>query len=265
MRFQSLVVLPFIFLQASSLQARVSPRRAVGAARLHLTTTKSLQGVLSRGGEQGASSITKRHLSEDASDWTKKRLHNTAAFRSMTLLTAIAWAGFSSHSPLKLLPAQAVGSLHMLSFGTWFGMVAYTTFVAGITMFKNLPRQVFGRLQAKLFPKYFAISSLALVLQLVSLKSLSALRSATAHNSAKSLGIALIMTLINQFYLEPQSTANMLERYDLEEANEAESDRYKELKASFGKFHGMSSLTNLIALFAGVVHAVYLASALVAV
>jgi ABC-type spermidine/putrescine transport system permease subunit II len=55
--------------------------------------------------------------------------------------------------------------LHTLSFATWFGSVAYTTFVLGITMFKNLPRQTFGKLQAKLFPKYFFLGSVCLVLQ----------------------------------------------------------------------------------------------------
>ncbi len=30
---------------------------------------------------------------------------------------------------------------------------------AGITMFKNLPRQTFGKLQSKLFPLYFILST----------------------------------------------------------------------------------------------------------
>jgi len=29
------------------------------------------------------------------------------------------------------------------------------TFVAGLTMFKNMPRQMFGKVLAKIFPKYF--------------------------------------------------------------------------------------------------------------
>jgi hypothetical protein len=37
--------------------------------------------------------------------------------------------------------------------------VVHTTFVAGITMFKNLPRRVFGTLQSKLFPLYFRLCS----------------------------------------------------------------------------------------------------------
>lgn len=197
-------------------------------------------------------------------EWTKPRLHNTATFRTIALLSALLAAGFSSKSPLKLLPSQVLGSVHTISFATWFGTVAYTTFVAGITMFKNLPRQTFGKLQAKLFPKYFALSSFTLTLQLITLKSLKAMSGKAAHSSAKALGVALLMTLINQFYLEPKSTSNMMERYELESKGEQESDRYKTLKARFGKFHGMSSLTNLIGLCAGVAHAVYLSATLVA-
>ncbi len=33
-------------------------------------------------------------------------------------------------------------------------------------MFKNMPRQMFGRVQAKLFPQYFATATAAVVLQL---------------------------------------------------------------------------------------------------
>lgn len=80
-------------------------------------------------------------------------------------MCAIVAAGLSSKSPIALLPKATTASLHVLAFGTWFGTVAYTTFVAGITMFRNLPRRTFGQLQAKLFPKYFALSSIALVLQ----------------------------------------------------------------------------------------------------
>ena len=197
---------------------------------------------------------------EEPTEWTKKRLHNTAAFRSLALLGALALAGFSSPSAL---PAKASASVHLLSFATWFGSVAYTTFVAGITMFKNLPRQTFGKLQAKLFPKYFLLGSITLLLQLITLPSLPA---TIKMASTKALSLALIMTLANQFYLEPLSTNNMMRRYELEgQAGGKDTDEYKTLKSSFGKFHGMSSLTNLIALCGGVAHAVYLAGTLVAV
>lgn len=97
--------------------------------------------------------------------WTKPRVHNTAAFRSLAILGALAAAGYSSHSPLARLSAQATAALHLFSYATWFGTMAYTTFVLGLTMFRNLPRKTFGKLQAKIFPKYFALSSITIVLQ----------------------------------------------------------------------------------------------------
>jgi Domain of unknown function (DUF4149) len=183
----------------------------------------------------------------------------------------------------------------LLSFSTWFGTMVYTTFVLGITMFKNLPRKTFGNLQAKLFPKYFALSSIAIVLQvrqlvdatqarrrrcsllvaaysniallfqLVTLKGLtSASATSTVIKSTKALSIALVMTLLNQFVLEPIATENMKRRYELDDTpNGQDTDEYKKLKANFGKFHGISSLTNLIALCAAAAHGFFLSAAFV--
>lgn len=233
-------------------------------------TTVSLRSVVVQPHKKVIASTTAtRHLpsplfvaasaDESTAGWTKKRLHNTAAFRSLALLSALALAGLTT-AP-RALPAKASASLHLLSFGTWFGSVAYTTFIAGITMFKNLPRQTFGKLQSKLFPKYFALGSTALLLQLITLSSLPA---AIQNSSAKALVVALFMTLANQFYLEPLSSNNMMRRYELEKQDGGtDTDEYKTLKANFGKFHGISSLTNLIALCGGVAHAVYVAGTLV--
>ena len=98
-------------------------------------------------------------------EWTPKRLHNTNWFRSGAILLALGLMGASQSSPIARLPTQAGALLHLLSFATWFGTMVYTTFIFGITAFKNLPRQTFGKLQAKLFPKYFSLGSICLVLQ----------------------------------------------------------------------------------------------------
>jgi Domain of unknown function (DUF4149) len=102
--------------------------------------------------------------SSNTTPWTQPRLHNTAAFRSVAILGALAAAGLASPTQ-AVLSAQARAVLHLFSFSTWFGTMVYTTFVLGITMFKNLPRQTFGKLQAKLFPKYFMLSSIMIVVQ----------------------------------------------------------------------------------------------------
>lgn len=196
--------------------------------------------------------------SKSATEWTKSRLHNSSPFRGLAILAAMVGAGAASKT---FLPKAAAATLHLLSFGTWFGSMSYTTFIAGLTMFQNLPRKTFGKLQSKLFPKYFALCSASLVLQLVTLPVLNI---ASTKRSLQILGVGLAFTLLNQFYLEPKSTSVMFERYRLDDIpGAADSEEYKSLRAQFGKLHGMSSLTNLIALCSGVAHAVFLAAGLV--
>ncbi len=101
----------------------------------------------------------------DPVNWTPKRLHNSRLFRSAAILGALALAGYSTKAPLTKISTRASATINILSFGTWFGTVVYTTFVAGITMYKNLPRQTFGKLQARLFPKYFSLCSITILLQ----------------------------------------------------------------------------------------------------
>ena len=84
-----------------------------------------------------------------------------------------------------------------------------------------------------------------------------------SKTSEISLRIAFFRTLFNLLYLEPGSTANMFDRYKMEDEGNTEGDEYKKLKASFGKFHGMSSLFNLVALIGGIVHGSRLAAGLI--
>lgn len=82
---------------------------------------------------------------------------------------------------------------------------------------------------------------------------------------AYSLGSALLATLYNQFSLEPYTTKIMLERYDLENSDGGtDTDRYKDLRKQFGKMHGLSSLTNLIALCGTIAYGLILSAKLVA-
>ncbi len=109
--------------------------------------------------------------------------HNSPLFRAIAILYALLFAIYQgSNSPSTsanatlqkigkyfILPPNAAATVHLLSFATWFGTVVYTTFVAGITMFKNLPRRVFGTLQSKLFPLYFQLGTIMIGLQVSSI------------------------------------------------------------------------------------------------
>jgi Domain of unknown function (DUF4149) len=65
--------------------------------------------------------------------------------RVLALAAALAVAARGS----GYLPARVAAFAHLLSWAILVGTNLWTTFFAGITMFKNLPRQVFGKLQVR--------------------------------------------------------------------------------------------------------------------
>ncbi|KAL7479755.1 hypothetical protein ACHAW6_005477 [Cyclotella cf. meneghiniana] len=206
--------------------------------------------------------------------WIRPAIHNSPLFRASVILYALLFAIYqTSNSPTAsgatmlqkmgkrfVLAPKAAATLHLLSFGTWFGTVVYTTFIAGITMFKNLPRRTFGTLQSKLFPLYFQLCTGMIGVQILTLIRMPDIIS---KSSELSLGIAFFSTLVNLLFLEPASTENMFGRYALEDDGKKDTEKYKQLAKAFGKFHGMSSLLNLVALCGGIVHGVCLASNLI--
>jgi hypothetical protein len=167
------LLLFFTFLSVSSsfpLSANTgASRRTVGYSNIHSQTKSvNIQGPTKQKVQPQSFTKLKSVTMSDGSPnepWTKARLHNTGTFRSIAILGAIAAAGLSTNSPFRLLSAQSMAAMHLFSFATWFGTMFYTTFILGITMFKNLPRKTFGTLQAKLFPMYFGLSSIAIIVQ----------------------------------------------------------------------------------------------------
>ncbi|KAK9904742.1 hypothetical protein WJX75_001688 [Coccomyxa subellipsoidea] len=161
----------------------------------------------------------------------------------------------------EFLPVNAAAFIHVMAWGLWLGSNIWTTFIAGITMFKNLPRQTFGKLQAKLFPQYFAVAIAAGVLQIGTLTF--GVPGGIARTQSITLGVALVSSLVNWLYIEPMATNLMFERYNLENVpGDKDAAKIKQLYKQFGKFHGISSLLNLVALGAVVSHGWWLASKL---
>jgi len=155
--------------------------------------------------------------------------------------------------------AAGTVAAHTLAWGVQFGTTIYTTFFAGILMFKNLPRQTFGKLQAHLFPAYFCIIAACLLIQAATL-ALSPV--GLAQKQAVTLGVGMLATLANLAWAEPAATASMFKRYALENVSPGagrDEATITSLKKEFGKLHGLSSLFNLAALICCVSHGVWLA------
>jgi len=159
------------------------------------------------------------------------------------------------------LPQHIAACVHLLSYSINLGMIFWVTFIAGLVMFKNMTRQAFGKVQAKLFPKYFLVSVLTLALQIGTLKF--AMPVGLQREQLTSLGIALAASLAN-FVIEPLGTRVLMERYALENASgPKDKEKIKSLKGKFGAFHVFSSLLNLVVLIAIFSHGYWLSSRLV--
>lgn len=181
--------------------------------------------------------------------------------RALAVLAAVAAAAGSS----QYLPSKATSFVHVFASSVFVGANIWNTFFVGLTMFKAMPRQMFGRVQSKLFPLYFALTTGANILMLA---TLGLLRASPAPTSVLTwLAASLAGSLVNWLFIEPKCTGVMFQRYDLENKEiktEQDQAKIKGLYKQFGKWHGISSMINLVVLCAGFAHLWYLATLIVA-
>ncbi|KIY99928.1 hypothetical protein MNEG_8032 [Monoraphidium neglectum] len=202
---------------------------------------------------------------------------NNNVVRALTVAAAVAAVSGGT----TLLSPQGAAFVHVLAFGTLLGSIIFNTFIVGLTMFKNMPRQMFGRVQSKMFPKYFSLTTGAALVLLAG----HALSPAGLVLSAPGV-VALLVTsglsVLNWLAIEPFVTGLMFQRYDIESDRTAlrcgppssqqnkpskTSEDEAEIKRLYGKFgmwHGISSLNNLAVLAAVVSYGWVIASKLAA-
>lgn len=175
-------------------------------------------------------------------------IFNKSWLRAMALALAVVAAARSS----VLIPGNLSKFTHIAAFGLWFGASVWVSFIGSLTMFKNMKRQDFGRIQAKLFPKYFAWSSAAIII----------LISTVQYKSYPWILIAaLAASMANWLFVEPTASGILMERYNLENSstNDSETkDKVAGLYKQFSKLHGISSLLNLVSVCAAFAHAWWL-------
>jgi len=107
--------------------------------------------------------------------------------------------------------------IHLASVGAWFGISFWVTFVAGVLLFKYLPRHQFGSVQGKIFPYYFALSLVLTSLALASwvhleggLDLLAAIKSGNEDGKVVAcLGGAALLSALQLLVLGPCVTKAM--------------------------------------------------------
>lgn len=193
---------------------------------------------------------------EDSSDMgtiVEPSASNKGGIRGLAIAAAVLAGSWGCTQ----LPNALAVSCHVAAAGTWLGVNIWTTFFAGITMFKNLPRQTFGKLQAKLFPMYFALIS-ACCLVLLATTKVGVMSAAATPKVTGVLALGLVTALSNLLFIEPKATSVLFKRYELENSGNAEPEARKALTKSFGALHGLSSVANLGNLAASFAHTVWL-------
>ena len=219
-------------------------------------------------------------------------LSKRQAFRASTILIVLLLSIFSAKSSFLKSLKENKWVIHLFSFACFYGCSMWVTFVAGLVMFKSLPRHVFGKLQAKLFPKYFQFSILWIIISLgMEVVVLYDYHQSPQMNSDMKkllmpkkqsciLFAILVMLLINLYVLEPKTTKIMFKRHVverkmntghevgvtkpapsiLEAAEKSDVELLASLSKEFGKLHGMSASLNLLALIFGTWHLCWLGS-----
>jgi len=157
---------------------------------------------------------------------------------------------------LPLLPSLSPTSLlalNLTSTSVQLGSQVYVGAVGGPTMFLNMPRQDFGNLQARLFPK----------LGLVTLGTgITSLASYLLHHPLDAPALNLLLSLgansLNALLVFPLTTRLM---FKLRQFEEGTAER-KKLGAKFGIMHLLSVLLNTVSMGANIAYFYLLASQL---
>ncbi|KAI8468559.1 MAG: hypothetical protein J3K34DRAFT_426860 [Monoraphidium minutum] len=186
---------------------------------------------------------------------------NTPPIRALTVAAAVA----AISGGTTMVSPQGAAFVHVIAYGALLGTILFNTFVVGLTMFSNMPRQMFGRVQAKMFPKYFSLTTGA-ALVLIAGHVLSPAGLSLAAPGVTALLTAAGLSILNWLAIEPYVTAQMFARYEIENKASKTSEDEAEIKRlykKFGMWHGISSLNNLGVLAAVVAYGWVIASKLV--
>ncbi|KAK4765843.1 hypothetical protein SAY87_007485 [Trapa incisa] len=176
----------------------------------------------------------------------------------------------------KLGPALKLA--HLLCFATAWGTALWVTFIGGIIMFKHLPRHMFGNLQSKMFPAYFALVGVSCSISLASFGYLHPWKTASTTEKYQLgfLASSFAFNLANLLVFTPMTIQMMKQRHKVEkEANIGDeigwtknqevakvNPKLAAMNKKFGMIHGLSSLANIMSFGGLAMHSWYLAGKL---
>ncbi|CAN9505124.1 unnamed protein product [Ophioblennius macclurei] len=176
-------------------------------------------------------------------------------------------------------PTDLAKVLHLLLLSFSWGMQVWVTFIAGIVLVRKVPRHTFGLVQSKLFPVYFNCllgSSAASLAVYAVYHPRELLDWHEGVQMALYFG-ALVAAGLNGQWLGPAATDLMLRMKEVEVEHglgqevglgsqkeayaklKEQDPKYRALRSSFGRYHGLSALCNLVGFVCTTTNLVYAA------
>ncbi|CAJ2499713.1 Uu.00g025660.m01.CDS01 [Anthostomella pinea] len=151
--------------------------------------------------------------------------------------------------------ASLTAPLHLLSYSALLGTQLYQTFIVTKICYDALPRSAFTTLQKRLFPIYFRVQSLLLLLTVVTVPPQGPLTLVANKAAWIPFTIAGVTALLNLMVYGPRTRDIMIERVhqatrdarNPDDVTEVSMEMQK-LNRTFSRNHAMSIHLNLISI-----------------
>ncbi|KAB5554004.1 hypothetical protein PHYPO_G00045110 [Pangasianodon hypophthalmus] len=176
-------------------------------------------------------------------------------------------------------PADFVKVLHLLVMAFSWGMQVWVSFIAGYVLLSKVSVHTFGLVQSKLFPTYFycLLGSNTVSLAIYAVYHPRELLNWHETIQMALFFVAVIMTGLNVQWFTPAVIEHLQVMREIEQEHGLGGDigfstnreryiklreqdpKYKTHKNSFSRYHGLSTLSNLISFACTSINLIYLA------
>lgn len=176
-------------------------------------------------------------------------------------------------------PTDLVKVLHLLVLSFSWGMQVWVSFIAGFALVWQVTLHTFGLVQSKLFPVYFYCLLGSHFVSLAVYAVYHPRELLDWHESVQMAlyFVALIMAGLNAQWFGPAATEVMFQMREVEKEHglgnqiglgsqkeayaklKEQDPKYKAYKSTFGRYHGLSNLCNLIGFICTTTNLIYTA------
>lgn len=168
--------------------------------------------------------------------------------KSHHLTCTIYWPSVVTRTPPHFYIMSVKSAVNLLLFSVTFGGGSLYSYIISPIAFKHLKREEFSNLQNKVFPLYFLGQATAPIL--IGL-------TAPMRCADPVLAVSAVAGALNYFWALPvckriKEDRNKLvaekKHETIVDGNVQPSEEYTALSKQFGKYHGISSLLNMVSL-----------------